>query len=313
MLVEQIFFISLFLGICLNNIIQIIRLSIRYLYDGADQRTPYIISSFIFSTLLNLLSIQFLITGQTTTLFSFVVLFYYLVVMVLSTKHRLLGYKAVRFNRIAKIFLNAFFSVLSTVGILICVSNFKFLNFYIINKGDFINYIRIFNSSLTINYSSIIFIVFSIIILASTIINFIFDIVERRSFSNHIFNIINFLPLFFIVFFILYPIVSITNVMATFLLGIIYLIIPYIETNKECFSILRHSKGIDSRISSIRKILNSIKPNKELTSKQIYQLQYIKKIFSNDCQLEEICLPESILQRKKTKYLRSLLNEVNII
>jgi len=304
MFIEQIFVIFLLISIVVSNGIQLVSISNRFLTDGADLRVPYIVFSYIFNIFLIIFLIRFFTVSSVSSLLIFFIVFYYNLFLSITIKGRLLGYHIARISYKIKNLIYIVYSLIFAFLLLFGISDFS-LFIYRVEEIYYEEYIKLFVLGLQSLFTTRFLIFFIVTAVLSCSINFIFDILERNVKKNIVVDIINLYPLCFI---LLVAFNIVTCFTAIFIMSIIYLLTPLIEIYKETFSIIKHSKGIDSRISNINKILKEIDFDKEISSKHKFQLSYIKRIFESDAHAKELCLTEGLFNKNTVQKIKTYMD-----
>ena len=297
-------FVIFFAFTVLFSLRQLIVLSKNYLIAGADERAPYIVAGYLITIIINCFLIYCLIDNHITTMFSFYIYFLYIIIISMSTMTRLLGFKINRKYNSLQI-IQSVYAFLFVAIILMNSINLEYFNIEL-NNGNFFSFMSIFCSSILLNQTNVKMIVVVVFLLASCVFNIIFDLLTHQSKKHLIINIINFYPVFFIIYFLNASPDS--HLVLSFILCLVYFIIPNLELNKEFVSISNRCFGLDSRIESIHNILKTFKEDEEISSKQSFQLKLIKKLFNEDPTIKKICFSK-FFNKKKQKYFNKLLDE----
>jgi hypothetical protein len=279
----------------------------RYVFDGGDFRSPYILSMFALSIFSICELFFFLLTGETTIFLKVLSQYYLFIIVTYLIKSRLLCYPSVYINKTLKNYLHYLVSIIFLVIIYVSLISFEIINFPIasIQTWEQIKlYVSVINTSFSLDnffifLSSIIFLIIMIW----------FDKSEKRT-SKVKYDYLLFISIF-IVFLSGLNIFQQMPVIIQFLLSVVHFYFPVLLIIKDAHSIIRHSKDIDVRVNSTKKILDFIANSKSFSKTDEFQLKYIAKLCAEDQSFSDLVLNRKILNkkyRKLYKHIKELQN-----
>ena len=286
-MIEIKYFILLFVVfLTALNIKQIAYLSHKYIIQSNDDNIPYLISSYVVATFINILLMVFIFDGSIDSTISFYVYLLYSITIVQSTTRRFEPLnKNVLFNKgVFRIISSLYFTVFVIIFLIKCLNRNHF-HLRLIDT-TLIDYLSLFSTALlSNNVLSISLICMILFLLFSLIFNLIYDLKYKSLRSCITVNILNFYPLLFIIAYLIIPYQIYTTNYFFLISCILYFIIPNVELYREYGNIELRLSGVDSSILDIRNTLDSLK-EKELNNRQKYQLEIIKEMMKNNSSLK---------------------------
>lgn len=279
------------------SVLSILFLLYKHIFSNADTRSPFIISGLLCTFMYVFICIKTLKTGQADAYMFYFSFMYPGTILSILLFSRLMGYNSSVLKTSLKSVIYAIFITILPIILIWKAYKFNSSEIFIINNiNDFfaINEINLINTYNTISMN--IWLIFVYII---CILNTVFDIIEKRTISNHIINGTSFI--YFIII-LIRLFVKIDNVFFVTISEIFIFLMPIVAIYKEFISILRNTRNVDFRINSITKTLIKINSLKEYNSLESYQLKLVRKMIEEDDELRK----ELTNRKKYKKFMNNL-------
>ena len=313
---------AVFLWVAIYFIYLSCKLLNLYVFDGADSRTPYLLSAILIFLLNLVFTIMGFIGKELYTVTPFITLFSFISIAYVLLKSRLSGYITVHLNIITK---QTSIIIATIIYFMFFSYTVFYINSYIIryeyliesvdktNLFTFLGSMYIYASVYQTSHAVVTLVVglfFSIFI-------YVFDKIEKRSkyllFRDKLLIISMILVFLLKLYFqdsIIWIYISGVNILLIYFIFIIIF-------SKEAYSIFHHAKAVNVKHGPVDELINKLaakyKKNKKFSKKDEEKIIYVSNIIKEDKLLEEMVYSQQLLfqpnKRRVLKIIRKIITD----
>jgi hypothetical protein len=282
-MINVLFFLVYLFVLAVVDIIFIVYIFSRHIFDGGDERSPYTLLGLFFGLALIFCFFKYIIDGIISPWFTFLLMNSCLIYISYMIRSRLYGFVTHKIPQNFKNILLMFYLFIFSFFLLISLINYEIVTFPVL-PFSMMNRIMIFSEAVSYRYSSFsdIIIIISYLISLATLL--IFDHVEGRK-KSFIWDLFHFMMV--IVAFIKIFEIQL-NIVVEFIVTVAFFTFPLLYVFKESMSIIRKSNESDTRVKVIKRIIKNYRTKTTTTPKDDFQLSYIASLLENDATLSNI-------------------------